>query len=344
MASVRSIPTFRHQAVYLTMNYRKLGATDLSVSEISLGCSGFWGNSRFDQDQAIAIVREAYDRGVNFFDTGHNYSNFNAEPRLGVALREILARHDRSSLVISSKGGSLRGSAGILMTSGEPVQDFSPDAIEQSCKRSIENLGCDYLDIFQLHGVTEAAITPSLLDRLSRMRDQGLYRYLGINTHDSQTMRFIISRPGLCDMVLIDYNVLQLDREPLIRQLTQANVGVVAGTILAQGHIVSSKIGSLRTGSFFWYLARAWLKPSARRLARSSAAMRDVLRSVPGMTAAQAAFAYVLANSLVSSCVFGTTKLTNLLDVLKAVDLRLDAASRRTIREAFDALPGAISV
>jgi aryl-alcohol dehydrogenase-like predicted oxidoreductase len=326
------------------MKYRKLGNTDLSVSEISLGCSGYWGHQRFDQTKAIAIVRTAYDHGINFFDTGHNYSNFNAEPRLGIAIREILAQHDRSSLVISSKGGSLRGSAPILPTSQKPAQDFSPDAIEESCRRSIANLGCEYLDVFQLHGIIEAAITPSLLERLSQMRESGLFRYLGINTHDSKTMRFLASKPGLCDMVLIDYNVLQLDREPLIQQLAQANVGVVAGTILAQGHIVSSKVGSVRSGSFFWYLARTLLKPSARKLARSSAAMRTVLNSIPGMTASQAAFAYILSNTQVNSCVFGTTSLSNLKDILGSIDLELDEASKNAIRDTFAALSCAVSV
>lgn len=265
------------------MKYRRLGLTDLMVSEISLGCSGYWGNHRFDADKAIVIVREAHDRGINLFDTGSNYSNFNAEPRLGLAIREILSCHDRSSLVISSKAGSLRGSAFPLTANRLPTQDFSPEAIEDSCRRSIANLDCEYLDILQLHGATKQALTPRLLERLRQMRDQGLYRYLGINTYDSRVIRHIASTPCLCDMVLIDYNVLRLDREPLIQQLAKANVGVIAGTILAQGHIVNTKIRSVRSGSFFWYLARTWLKPSARRLASSSAAMRTVLRSIPGI-------------------------------------------------------------
>lgn len=325
------------------MKYRRLGLTDLMVSEISLGCSGYWGNHRFDADKAIAIVREAYDRGINFFDTGSNYSNFNAEPRLGLAIREILSCHDRSSLVISSKAGSLRGSAFPLTANRLPAQDFSPEAIENSCGRSIANLGCDYLDILQLHGATKQALNPRLLERLSQMRAQGLYRYLGINTHDSETISYIASTPGLCDMVLIDYNVLQLDREPLIEQLSQGKVGVVAGTILAQGHIVKSKLGSIRTGSFFWYLARSWLKPTARRLASSSGNMRSVLASIPGMTASQAAFAYILTNPLVSSCVFGTTSHSNLLDAIGSIDVRLDESSRLAIRNAFDRLPRLIS-
>ncbi len=62
------------------------------------------------------------------------------------------------------------------------------------------------------------------------------------------------------------------------------------------------------------------------------------------MTASQAAFAYILANSQVSSCVFGTTRLSNLQDVLGVVDLQLDEESRTAIRDAFATLHGAISV
>ena len=87
------------------MKYRQLGNTDLSVSEISLGCSGFLGNSYFSGKKASAIIYTAFDRGVNFFDTGYNYSSLHAEPRLGRIVKEMLSSNDRSRLIISSKAG-----------------------------------------------------------------------------------------------------------------------------------------------------------------------------------------------------------------------------------------------
>ena len=326
------------------MKYRRLGLTSLFVSEISLGCSGYWGDYRFDEGLAVALVRQAFDLGLNFYDTGHNYSNFNAEPRLGVAIREILAQHDRDELVISSKAGSLRGRAPILgLHNRHSTQDFSADSIEQSCINSIQNLGCSYLDIFQLHGIPPSALSISLLNRLERMRSIGLYLFLGINTHDTEMIEFISKHPGLCDMVLLDYNVLQLDREPLIERLVLSGVGVVAGTVLAQGHIVKSKIGSIRTGSFFWYLARSLLKPSSRNLARSSSRMRKLLAGLDGIKPSQAAFAYILSNPLISSCVFGTTSIPNLIEVIGSTDLRLEESSRLAIRECFEELEKQIS-
>ena len=50
------------------MKYRQLGNTDLNISEISIGCSGFWGNRHFSEKKASAVINEAFERGINFFD------------------------------------------------------------------------------------------------------------------------------------------------------------------------------------------------------------------------------------------------------------------------------------
>jgi hypothetical protein len=113
---------------------RPLGRSGLQVSQVALGCSGFWGNHRFAESAAERIVRRALERGVNLFDTGHNYSAFNAEPRLGRILQRAYASHPRDGLVISSKAGTLTGQAGI---SGAEHRDFSPANIERSCAASL---------------------------------------------------------------------------------------------------------------------------------------------------------------------------------------------------------------
>lgn len=325
------------------MNYRKLGKTGLLVSEIAVGCSAFWGNKMFPEQKAAAIIHEAFERGVNFFDTGHNYSNFNAEPRLGRILQEILKRNDRSRIVISTKGGSVIGRSPLVSLRRGETKDFSPDAIERSCAASIKNLNCGYLDIFQLHGITKDQMSEALIERLMKMKERGMFRYLGVNTHKEADIRFVAEHPELFDMALIDYNVLQLDREPLIDQLHAAGIGVVAGTVLAQGHLVRGKIGSLSSGSFFWYLARSLLRPSSRRLAQHSRKMRDVLASIQEISPAQAAFAYILENKKVSSCVFGTTNLANLREVIAAADKKLSEDSKNKIRRAYEALAFKIS-
>ena len=325
------------------MKYRQLGNTELRVSEISVGCSGFWGNRYFSEKKATAVIYAAFERGINFFDTGHNYSSFSAEPRLGRIIKEILTNNERSSLIISTKAGTTIPSTPIFSAKKANSSDFSPDYIEHSCMKSIINLNCDYLDIFQLHGIKQSQITEPLIERLLIMKENGMFRYLGINTHNEDVMEFISKRPELFDMVLIDYNVLQLDREPIICKLYEAGIGIVAGTVLAQGHLVHGKIGSIKTTADVWYLARALLKSTGRILSRNSIEMRQTLSMLNEMTAAQAAFAYVLGNVKISSCVFGTTNLSNLREIIDSSDLVLRESNKLLIQETFNALKEKIS-
>jgi len=326
------------------MKYRRLGNTDLRVSEISVGCSGFWGNRYFSEKKAAAVIHAAFERGINFFDTGHNYSTYHAEPRLGRIIKEILTNNERSNLIISTKAGTIIPSTPIFSHSKGSSTDFSPNYIEHSCLKSISNLNCDYLDIFQLHGIKQSQMTESLIERLLTLKQKGMFRYLGINTHNEDVMKFVSSRPELFDMVLLDYNVLQLDREPIISKLYDAGIGIVAGTVLAQGHLVHGKIGSIRTTADIWYLARALFKSTGRVLSRNSKGMQQTLSVLNEMSAAQAAFAYILGNLKISSCVFGTTKLSNLHEILDTTYLELNEDNKIEIQNTFRELKEKISL
>lgn len=305
------------------MQYRTLGNTGIKVSEIGLGCSGFWGDKRFPDNKAIDIVLSAFERGVNFFDTGSNYSNFNAEPRLGRAISEVLRSAPRRSLVISTKAGSNIGYAPTVADDDLHHADFSPDALRRSCENSIRNLNSDYIDVFQLHGFKPELLNDEVFQCLDDMKSEGLVKSVGVNTHFKADLEAIAKHPDVFDMVLIDANVLQLDRKEIIQTLTDAGIGVAVGTVLAQGHLVSRKIGSLRDLSFFWYLARTLIKPTTKDFARAAAPMRRALRSIDGVSPAQAAFAYMLRDPNVATCVFGTTNLDNLLDAVAASEIEL---------------------
>ncbi|MGG6314731.1 aldo/keto reductase [Stenotrophomonas geniculata] len=315
----------------LARQRRTLGRTGLAVSPVGLGCSGFWGHRRFPEQSAANVVEHALAQGVNLLDTGHNYSGFHAEPRLGRILRPLLKRYPRESLVISSKGGTLTGQAGV---SGAEQRNFSPAAITASCEASLRNLGLDYLDIYQLHGASQHDINDDLLAALQRLRERGLIRHTGINTHTASTLRWMIDHPTLFDVVLLDYNALQQDREPLIDQLQAAGIGVLAGTVLAQGHLLPSRARLLRPADA-WYLARAWLKPSSRQLMRSARRMRHAIAAIRSQHPAQTAFAYALGHPGVASGILGTTRTQSLDEVLATRLEALTAAERQQLVDAF---------
>lgn len=322
------------------MLYRTLGRTGLSVSEIGLGCSGFWGDKRFPDEKAADVVRAAWDCGINFFDTGSNYSNFNAEPRLGRSLKPLLASGVRDRIVISTKAGSTAGYAPHVEDNDMTFTDFSPSAIEASCLKSIQNLDCGWIDVFQLHGLNKAAFGNELFDCLLSLKERGLVKHIGINTHFHDEFLEVLKYPEIFEMVLLDCNVLQLDRYEDIARLSAAGMGVAVGTVLGQGHLIrKAKIGSFRDGSFFWYFLRTMIKPTTRAFQQNARRMREVLTSIPEMTAAQAAFAYLLENPDISSCMFGTTSIRNLEEVAAASGRKLTEESRRRIADAYAAGP-----
>ena len=315
----------------LPQQRRTLGRTGMQVSPIGLGCSGFWGHRRFPEARAAQVVEHALERGVNLLDTGHNYSVFNAEPRLGRILKPLLARFPRESLVISTKGGTLTGQAGI---SGAEQRDFSPAAITASCEASLRNLGLDYLDVYQLHGIARHEINDDLLEALHALRQRGLIRSTGINTHSAETLEWMLAQPHAFDVVLLDYNVLQQDRETHITQLHAAGIGVLAGTVLAQGHLLPVRPRLPRVADA-WYLARAWIKPGSRQLMRSARALRAAVASVSSQHPAQTAFAYVLQHPGVAAGILGTTRAAGLEQVLQTQVDRLSAVERSRLVAAF---------
>ena len=150
------------------MEYTTLGRTGLRVSVAGLGCGGFsrlgLGTGKSEAD-AIGIIRAALDLGVNLFDTAAAYGT---EKVLGKALRGV----PREQVVICTKAPF-----------GVSNPDATPEKAVASLDRSLQELGTDYIDVYQLHGVAPRGyahalevIAPALL----REKEKGKFRHLGI--------------------------------------------------------------------------------------------------------------------------------------------------------------------
>src|SRR6476660_905895 len=119
-----------------TLSHVRLGMSDLEVSPIAFGTwqlGGEWGD--FDEQEAIAAIRQAQQLGVNLFDTAHGYGFGASERVLGKALRDDI-EHRRDEVVIATKGG-------LRMTDDGLVRDSSPDWIRKGLDESLEALGVD---------------------------------------------------------------------------------------------------------------------------------------------------------------------------------------------------------
>lgn len=300
------------------MRYRPLGSTGLSVSELGFGCASWWGKPAFDEGAALALVHQALDLGVTLFDTGSSYSAGEAEPRLGRALEG----RNTNNLILATKAGTFHAGGGRI------ARDMSPQAIVRSAERSLQNLGVETLGLLQLHGPSIHELD-GLLETLARLKTRGLTRAVGLNSFDPQVIEHAIGLADI-DVVMIDYNVLRHDREPLIERAAVAGKGVLAGMPLAMGN-TRSLLSRIRAPRDLWYAARALTKHH-RDVVRGS--RFRFLHDLPDITGSQAALAWVLANPHLSTAVFGATRLTHLRENIAASGVSLSEGLRERIAAA----------
>lgn len=301
------------------MHYRPLGRTGLTVSELGFGCASWWGKPRFDEGTALGLVHEAIDLGVTLFDTGASYSAGEAEPRLGRALKG----RDVSKLVIATKAGTYHAGGGRI------ARDMTPGAIVASAERSLRNLGLETLGLLQLHGPSTAELDDEMQAALESLKARGVAQAIGLNSFDPEVIDHAIGLPVI-DAVMVDYNVLRPEREPLIARAAAAGKGVLAGMPLAMGH-TRPLLARLRGPQDLWYAARALAKhgDELRRGRRFG-----FLHRLPEWSGSQAALAYVLANPDVSAAVFGATRPSHLHENLQASGRELPAEVMARIRSA----------
>jgi aryl-alcohol dehydrogenase-like predicted oxidoreductase len=299
------------------MLYRRLGKTELIVSELGLGCASYWGKAIFSEADAVRLVHTAVDRGVTFFDTGASYSGGNAEPRLGRALADLSNKHD---LVVSTKAGTYSDDR------NKRREDYSAQGVRRTVEASLKRLGLDTIPLLHLHGPEIHQLTPDLLETLQRLIEEGKVRHLSVNSHNMSVIEHAATLP-LFGAVMIDYSVFRPEREKIIRRLAEARIGVLAGTSLGGGFF--------RPGSFavrglqdLWYIARA-AKSFRSEIWRGLKFDRPI--------SPEAALAWVLTNKDVSCAVFGTTRIDHLMSNLRASELPLDDNTSQIIQRAQSA-------
>jgi len=309
------------------MKKRILGNTGISISEVGYGASALFGRDvlgkqGITEEKAYDLITTAIKRGVMFFDTGINYGY--AEERLGrcisAAIGEGIAT--RENLVIETKCGETiypDGSYGTL--------DWSTENLKSNLELSLKRLQLNYVDLYAMHGeCDDTRKVEGIVKTFQEMRTQGLIRAYGVNTFNTEFLEWV-AQEKCFDYVMLDYNIMRQDREPLIEKLTKAGVAVIAGSAMGES-LYSKKIFRIKNRNDFWYLARAIVR--FRELMNKSKDFK-FLTSQDGNTANQLALRYVLDNEHISSACFSTINIDHLIENLKAVDIEMPEKIRKEI-------------
>ncbi len=283
------------------METRRLGQSDLQVSVVGLGCNNFGG--RLELAATKAVVHQAFDVGVNFFDTADIYGNRGgSETQLG----QILGK-ERQNIVLASKFG-------MKMSDDGTEQGASPAYIRKAIEGSLRRLRTDYLDLYQIHAPDPETPIEDTLGTLAELVGEGLVRYVGLSNFSSDGLKEAqrtAERLGVPGFVSSqdEYSLLVRELETtLLPTIREEGLGLLPYFPLANG---------LLTGKY-----RAGEKaPEGTRLAgrgdsdkyynEANLKTVEALRAfaeVRDRTLLELAFSWLLAKKEVSSVIAGATK------------------------------------
>ena len=300
------------------MQKRKLGNSGLEVSALSLGCMGY-GIAREipDRKEMIVLIRNAVERGVDFFDTAEVYGPFTNEEMVGEALAPL-----REQVKIATKFGWDIDPDTSVHHGGV---NSKPDHIRAAVDGSLRRLKTDHIDLLYQHRVDPEVPMGDVAGTVKELIRQGKVRFFGLSEAGAQSIRLAHAAQPVAALQS-EYSLWTREPEKvIIPTLEELGIGLVPYSPLGKGFL-TGKIDESTT------FAAADLRTRIPRFApearRANHALVDLLGAVGarrGATPAQVALAWLLAQKPWIVPLFGTRKLERLNENLGALSVELTA-------------------
>src|SRR5918997_1240533 len=297
------------------MQYRRLGRSDLMISEISLGSWLTYGMS-VEAERATACVRRAFEVGINFFDASNVYGRGAAETFLG----EVLGGIDRSSYVLATK---------VYFPMSRTDRGLSAAQIRKQSEASLRRLRTDYVDLYQCHRYDKDTPLEETMEALTELVRSGKARYIGFSEWTVQQIEAALAIPGVERFVSSqpEYSMLWRKAEQVIPLCEREGISQIVWSPLAQGALTGkykpgspppadSRAASNRTGSMMGRFRDDDVLEAVQRL-------RPIADDL-GLSMAQLALAWVLQEDNVASAITGASRPDQIDDNVAASGVALD--------------------
>jgi aryl-alcohol dehydrogenase-like predicted oxidoreductase len=317
------------------MNYRKLGKTGFSISEISLGTwqvGGRWGEP-FSHENADHILNAAVDAGINFIDTADVYGDGESEKAVG---RLVRSRSER--IFVATKCGR--------RLQPHTAEAYQPAALRQFVEDSLRNMQLETLDLIQLHcPPTDVYYRPEIFELFDRLREEGKILNLGVSVEKVEEGLKDIEFQNVTTVQLIFNMFRQRPPELLFREAARRDIGLIVRVPLASG---------LLTGKFS---AQTSFAPDDHRnfnrngeafdkgetfsgvdYATGLEAVEELKKVLPGQAPLAAeALRWILMFDEVSCVIPGASSPEQILSNLQAAELPpLPAEQMQAVRDVYD--------
>ncbi len=309
------------------MRYRKLGSSDLEVSEIGLG-SWLTYSGGVAREQSEACVRAAFDAGINFIDTANVYGRGASESLLG----EVLAGYERSSYVLATK---------VYFPMSDTDMGLSAEQIHKQIDASLRRLRTDHVDLYQCHRYDKRTPLEETMGALTEVVRAGKARHIGFSEWPAERIEQSLALPDIERWVSSQPQYSMLWRAPeaaVIPLCEREGISQIVWSPLAQG-VLTGKYRPGQAPPRDSRASSASMSGFMDRLLddRVLEAVQHLLPIAEGLdlTMAQLALAWVLRQENVASAIVGASRPEQVHANASAAGIALDAQTLAAIDEAL---------
>ena len=306
------------------MNKRQLGRSGLEVSALGYGCMGlsYGYGPGLDRAAGIQMIRNAFERGVTFFDTAEAYGALNEE-MVGEALAPM-----RDQVVIATKFGFKDGEV-------KQGMDSRPERIREVVEASLKRLRTDRIDLLYQHRVDPAVPMEDVAGAVKDLIAQGKVRHFGLSEAGVESIR---RAHAVQPVTALQSEYSLWWREPereLLPLLEELGIGFVPFSPLGKGFLTGAidQTTSFAADDFRNVVPR--FTAEAREANQVLVEALKAIAAARGATPAQIALAWLLAQKPWIAPIPGTTKLHRLEENLAAASVVLEGADLQTIQQAL---------
>jgi aryl-alcohol dehydrogenase-like predicted oxidoreductase len=312
------------------MKKRTLGKSGLEVSALGLGCMGlnFSYSHALSTQESVALIRQAVERGVTFFDTAEVYGPYTNEEIVGEALKPV-----RDQVVIATKFG-------FNIVDGKMAGVNSrPEQIREAAEGSLKRLGVDVIDLLYQHRVDPNVPIEDVAGVVKDLIAEGKVKHFGLSEPGAQTVR----RAHAVQPVTALQNEYSLwtrgpETNGILEACEELGIGLVAYSPLGKGFLTGAMSKDTKIGDNDFRKILPRFTPEAME---TNQALIDLLKRIGDdkrATPAQIALAWLLARKPWIVPIPGTTKLHRLEENLGAADIVLTADDLAEIEIAAAAI------
>jgi aryl-alcohol dehydrogenase-like predicted oxidoreductase len=308
-----------------TMKKRKLGTSGLEVSSIGLGCMGlnFSYGQPMEKKDAIALLRAAVEEGITFFDTAEVYGPFTNEEIVGEALAPF-----RKDVVIATKFGFNIQDGKMAGVNSKPAH------IREAVEGSLKRLNIEVIDLLYQHRVDPEVPIEDVAGTVKDLIAEGKVKHFGLSEAGANTVRKAHAVQPVTALQS-EYSIwTRKPEEEIIPALEELGIGFVPFSPLGRGFLTGKMSADTKFESHDFRSNNPRFQPDALKANQALVALLDKFAAEKGVSTAQIALGWLLAQKPWIAPIPGTTKLSRLQENIGSENVELSAADLKEINEA----------